>query len=75
VCGSSIINSITNFFKALKLEIFNLFFSLLQVEAGDVILKINGTDVHRFSTKEGKYVECIINLSAHAIVTKFLSQY
>lgn len=37
----------------LKLDKIFLF---LQVEAGDVILKINGTDVHRFSTKEGKYV-------------------
>lgn len=27
----------------------------LQVEAGDVILKVNGTDVHRYSTKEGKF--------------------
>lgn len=31
-----------------------LFLFFLQVEAGDVILKINGTDVHRFSTKEGE---------------------
>lgn len=26
----------------------------LQVEAGDVLLKVNGTDVNRFTTKEGK---------------------
>lgn len=24
----------------------------VQVEAGDVILKVNGTDVHRYTTKE-----------------------
>lgn len=29
-------------------------FVLSQVEAGDVILKVNGADVHRYSTKEGK---------------------
>lgn len=29
-------------------------FVSLQVEAGDVILKVNGTDVHRYSTKEGE---------------------
>lgn len=28
---------------------------LLQVEVGDVILKVNETDVIRFTTKEGKY--------------------
>ena len=28
-----------------------------QIEAGDVILKVNGTDVHRYSTKEGKYLK------------------
>lgn len=26
----------------------------LQVEAGDVLLKVNGTDVNRFTTREGK---------------------
>lgn len=26
----------------------------LQVEAGDVLLKVNGTDVNRFSTREGE---------------------
>lgn len=26
----------------------------LQVEVGDVLLKVNGTDVNRFSTREGK---------------------
>jgi len=26
-----------------------------QVEAGDVILKVNGTDVHRYTTKEGEF--------------------
>lgn len=31
-----------------------IFSSAPQVEAGDVILKVNGTDVHRYSTKEGK---------------------
>lgn len=25
----------------------------LQVEAGDVIVSVNGTDVHHFTTKEG----------------------
>lgn len=25
----------------------------LQVEAGDVIVRVNGTDVHHFTTKEG----------------------
>lgn len=25
----------------------------LQVEAGDIIVKVNGTDVHHFTTKEG----------------------
>lgn len=25
----------------------------MQVEAGDVIVKVNGTDVHHFTTKEG----------------------
>lgn len=33
---------------------FSLCFIPLQVEAGDVILKVNGADVHRYSTKEGK---------------------
>lgn len=28
----------------------------LQVEAGDVIVKVNGADVHRFSTKEGESI-------------------
>lgn len=27
--------------------------SVLQVEAGDVIVRVNGTDVHQFTTKEG----------------------
>lgn len=31
-----------------------LFTSDFQVEAGDVIVKVNGTDVHRFTTKEGE---------------------
>lgn len=26
----------------------------LQLEAGDVLLKVNGTDVNRFTTREGK---------------------
>ena len=25
---------------------------IFQVEAGDIILKVNGTDVHRYTTKE-----------------------
>lgn len=29
---------------------------LFQVEVGDVILKVNETDVIRFSTKEGEFV-------------------
>lgn len=36
------------------IKIFFFSFIFLQVEAGDVILKVNGTDVHRYSTKEGK---------------------
>lgn len=31
-----------------------IYFIFSQVEAGDVILKINETDVNRFTTKEGK---------------------
>lgn len=31
-----------------------LLFGSLQVEAGDVILKVNGTDVHCYTTKEGE---------------------
>lgn len=34
--------------------ITSLAFFLFQVEVGDVILKVNETDVNRFSTKEGK---------------------
>lgn len=36
----------------------------VQVEAGDVIVKVNGTDVHRFSTKEGelKYATDVLNI-------------
>lgn len=26
---------------------------ILQVEAGDIIVRVNGTDVHHFTTKEG----------------------
>lgn len=36
---------------------------LLQVEAGDVILKVNGTDVHRYSTKEGKFARVVVSLT------------
>ena len=32
-----------------------MYFFAWQVEAGDVILKVNETDVKRFTTKEGKY--------------------
>lgn len=32
-----------------------IIFFLFQVEAGDVILKVNGDDVHLYSTKEGKF--------------------
>lgn len=32
------------------MRIFNILF---KVEAGDVIVKVNETDVHRFTTKEG----------------------
>lgn len=39
--------------KGLEKEIITISF-VPQVEAGDVILKVNGTDVHRYSTKEGK---------------------
>jgi hypothetical protein len=32
----------------------NIYLLFPQVEAGDVILKVNETDVNKFSTKEGK---------------------
>jgi len=38
-----------------------------QIEAGDVILKVNGTDVHRYSTKEGKY------LTTHSKICGFIN--
>lgn len=36
---------------------------LLQVEAGDVILRVNEVDVNRFSTKEGKKTDLLQPLS------------
>lgn len=36
--------------------IHGFFLFLLQVEAGDVILRVNEVDVNRFSTKEGKFL-------------------
>ena len=45
-----------------------------QIEAGDVILKVNGTDVHRYSTKEGKYLTThskkVVDLS-HSIYSQY----
>ena len=38
-----------------------------QVEAGDVILKVNGTDVHRYSTKEGKFL-ILLMISGHELI-------
>lgn len=38
------------------------FLLMFQVEAGDVILKVNETDVNRFSTKEGKYINLVFNI-------------
>lgn len=44
-----------------KLNFLFVFFKL-QVEVGDVILKVNETDVKRFSTKEGKHTHnCTLN--------------
>lgn len=37
----------------------NCLFFVLQVEAGDVIVRVNGTDVHHFTTKEG-IIDCSI---------------
>lgn len=34
---------------------------MFQVEAGDIILKVNETDVHLFSTKEGEFFSIIIS--------------
>ena len=36
---------------------------LLQVEAGDVILRVNEVDVNRFSTKEGKKTDLLFSFS------------
>lgn len=38
------------FIDSFHLEFFSAF---VQVEAGDVIVKVNGIDVHRYTTKEG----------------------
>lgn len=38
------------FINSFHLEFFSAF---VQVEAGDVIVKVNGIDVHRYTTKEG----------------------
>lgn len=42
----------------------------MQVEVGDVILKVNETDVNRFSTKEGNY-EFIVRKKWQNIIEKF----
>lgn len=46
-----------------------LSYTTFQVEAGDVIVKVNGADVHRFSTKEGEYLlydNCIVQPNQHS---------
>lgn len=43
----------------------------LQVEAGDVLLKVNGTDVNRFTTREGK--EFVIYHAQPLIYETFLT--
>lgn len=39
--------------KILPLIVVVVAITRLQVEAGDVIVRVNGTDVHHFTTKEG----------------------
>lgn len=43
---------VDRFYLCIVLRIFGIFCAL-QVEAGDVIVRVNGTDVHQFTTKEG----------------------
>lgn len=45
-----------------------------QVEAGDVIVKVNGTDVHRFSTKEGESrFDCLSGCPSGCLISRMAS--
>lgn len=45
-------------------------FFVFQVEAGDIIVKVNGTDVHRFTTKEGTLHIFLLSIFSKFIISQ-----